>query len=147
MHDGFWTYIIGSRSGTLYIGMTNNIERRMREHKAGEFEGFASKYRCNRLVYYEKYDDVTKAIGREKQLKGWTRAKKIALIERLNPRWFDLAESWGAEMRFPGQPLGTVVEESDIASLNSTVSASFDSPAPRKLGADSLRMTDIKKVG
>ena len=105
MHDGFWTYIVSSRSGTLYIGITNNIERRMREHKSGEFEGFASRYHCNRLVYYEKYDDVRKAIDREKQLKGWTRVKKIALIEKVNPRWADLAESWGAEMRFAEQAL------------------------------------------
>jgi putative endonuclease len=77
----------------------------MREHKSGEFEGFASKYRCNRLVYYETCDDVRNAIEREKQLKGWVRRKKIALIEKLNPRWADLAESWGAEMRFGGQAL------------------------------------------
>ena len=99
------TYIVSSLSGTLYIGVTNNIERRMREPKSGKFGGFASKYHCNRLVYYEKYDDVSKAIGREKQLQGWTRAKKIALIEKLNSRWTDLAESGGAEMRFAGQPL------------------------------------------
>lgn len=108
--------------------MTNNIDRRMREHKSGEFEGFASKYHCNRLVYYEKYDDVRKAIDREKQLKGWTRAKKIALIEKLNPRWADLAAVWGAEMRFAGEPPGCVVEEPGTASMTSAASGSFDSP-------------------
>ena len=117
MRDGFCTYIVSSSSGTLYIGVTNNIERRVREHKSGEFEGFASRYHCDRLVYYEKYDDVHRAIGREKQLKGWTRAKKIALIEKLNPRWADLAESW--------------VEEPDAASVNSAALGSFDSPSPR----------------
>ena len=101
----FWVYIVASRSGTLYIGTTNNIERRMREHKSGEFEGFASKYGCNRLVYYESVDEVQKAINREKQLKGWTRAKKIVLIESLNPRWADLAEKWGAEMVFAGESI------------------------------------------
>ena len=101
----FWVYIVASRSDTLYIGMTNNIERRMREHKSGEFEGFASKYGCNRLVYYESVDEVQKAINREKQLKGWTRAKKIVLIESLNPRWADLAEKWGAEMVFAGESI------------------------------------------
>ncbi len=70
MDDKYWVYIVSSNSGTLYIGVTNNIERRMREHKSGEFEGFASEYHCNRLVYWESYDDVQKAIGREKQLKG-----------------------------------------------------------------------------
>src|ERR1700675_4534063 len=101
----YFAYIVGSRSGTLYIGMTNNMYRRALEHKSGEIEGFASKYGCNRLVYYEGFDDVHKAIGREKQLKGWTRAKKIALIESKNPRWEDLAEKWGAQMAFPGEPI------------------------------------------
>ncbi len=81
----YFVYIVCSRSGTLYIGMTNSIYRRALEHKRGEVEGFASKYHCDRLVYYESFDDVHKAIGREKQLKGWTRAKKIALIESKQP--------------------------------------------------------------
>ena len=102
----YWVYIVASSSGTLYIGMTNDLERRMREHKSGEFEGFASKYGCDRLVYYEKFDQVLKAIGREKQLKGWRREKKILLIERMNPRWADLAESWGREMVFANQAIG-----------------------------------------
>ncbi len=101
----YYTYIVCSRSGTLYIGMTNSIYRRAMEHKRGEIKGFASKYHCDRLVYYEKFDDVHKAIGREKQLKGWRRAKKIALIESVNPRWEDLAETWGAEMLFAGEEI------------------------------------------
>jgi len=104
-HKKYWTYIVCSRTGTLSIGMCNNIERRMAEHKSGEFEGFASKYHCNRLVYFESFDDVLKAIDREKQLKGWRRAKKMALIEALNPRWADLAEKWGAEMAFAGESI------------------------------------------
>ena len=105
MEHKYWTYIVGSRSGTLYIGMTNNIYRRMFEHKSGEFEGFASKYHCNRLVYFESYDDVLNAIDREKQLKGWRREKKIALIESQNPRWQDIAEKWGAQMAFAGESI------------------------------------------
>lgn len=101
----YFVYIVCSRSATLYISMTNSIYRRALEHKRGEIEGFSSKYHCNRLVYYESYDDVHKAIGREKRLKGWTRAKKIVLIESKNPRWEDLAEKWGAEMRFAGEPI------------------------------------------
>ena len=77
----------------------------MLSNKRGEVEGFASKYHCERLVYQESFDDVHKAIGREKQLKGWTRAKKLALIESKNPRWEDLAEKWGAEMLFAGQSI------------------------------------------
>jgi putative endonuclease len=105
MNYKFWVYIVGSQTGTLYVGMTNNIERRMREHKSGEVEGFASKYRCNRLVYWESFDEVQRAINREKQLKGWTRAKKIGLLESMNPRWADLAEKWGAEMAFAGESI------------------------------------------
>jgi putative endonuclease len=101
----YYVYIVCSRSGTLYIGMTNNIERRMWEHKNGTFEGFASKYGCDRLVYYESFDDVRNAIDREKQLKGWVRRKKIALIESVNPRWQDLAEKWGAKMAFAGESI------------------------------------------
>jgi len=101
----FWVYIVGSSSGTLYIGFTNDIDRRIFEHKSGEFEGFAAKYGCNRLLYYEKFDNVFKAIAREKQLKGWRREKKIKLIEGMNPRWQDLAETWGAKMLFANQAI------------------------------------------
>ena len=101
----YWTYIIASRTGTLYIGMTNNLYVRVMQHKSREIEGFSSQYKCNRLVYWESFDDVLKAINREKQLKGWRREKKIALIEAMNPRWEDLAEKWGAEMAFAGQTI------------------------------------------
>jgi len=101
----YFVYIVCSRSGTLYIGVTSSIYRRALQHKAGEVEGFAKKYGCTRLVYYEGFDDVHKAIGREKQLKGWIRAKKIALIESKNPRWEDLAEKWGAQMLFAGESM------------------------------------------
>ena len=101
----YWVYIVGSLTGTLYIGMTNNIDRRIAEHKSRAFEGFALKYHCERLVYYESFDDVRKAIDREKQLKGWIRAKKIALIASINPKWQDLAEKWGAPMAFAGEQL------------------------------------------
>ncbi len=101
----YFVYIMSSRSGTLYIGMTNSIYRRAPEHKSGAIDGFASQYHCNRLVYYESFDDVHKAIGREKELKGWLRIKKIALIESKNPRWEDFAEKWGAQMRFAGESM------------------------------------------
>jgi putative endonuclease len=99
----YFVYIMSSNSGTLYIGITNSIYRRALQHKAAEIEGFANKYHCARLVYYESFDDVHKAIGREKQIKGWTRAKKLALIESKNLRWENLAEKWGAEMLFAGE--------------------------------------------
>jgi len=101
----YFVYIVCSNSGTLYIGMTNSIYRRALQHKNGEIDGFASKYGCDRLVYYEGFDDVRKAIDREKQLKGWVRRKKIALIESKNPRWADLAEKWGSEMAFANESI------------------------------------------
>src|SRR5260370_30571830 len=87
----YFVYIVCSRSGTLYIGMTNSIYRRALEHKRGEIEGFASKYQCDRLVYYESFEDVHKAIGREKQRQGRARAQKAAFIEYKNPPWENLA--------------------------------------------------------
>ena len=84
-------YIVASKSRVLYIGITSNIDRRIWEHKNNIFEGFSRQYRCHRLVYFESFDDVQKAIAREKQLKRWNRAKKIWLIERVNPAWEDLA--------------------------------------------------------
>ena len=101
----YFVYIVCSRSGTLYIGMTNSIYRRALQHKRGEIEGFASKYHCDRLVWYEGNDDVRRAIDREKQLKGSNRAKKISLIESKNPRWEDLAEKWGSQMLFAGESM------------------------------------------
>ena len=101
----FWVYIMTSGSGTLYVGMTGFVDTRIFQHKSGELDGFTKKYKCNRLVYYEQYDDVYVAKRRERQLKGWRREKKIALIEKMNPRWEDLAEHWGREVRFRGQSL------------------------------------------
>jgi putative endonuclease len=99
------TYIMASRSGVLYIGVTSNLEKRVREHKDGAYDGFSKKYKCHRLVYYEVYDYIQAAIGREKEMKGWSRAKKIALIESTNLRWEDLSESWGREFLVRGQSM------------------------------------------
>ena len=101
----YWVYIVSSNSGTLYIGVTDSLTRRMLEHKSGAIEGFARKYHCHRLVYYESFDNILKAISREKQLKGWRRSKKIALIESLNPRWEDFAEHTGQQMAFAGEAI------------------------------------------
>ena len=101
----YYTYIMSSRTGVLYIGVTSSLEARVREHKNGTHDGFTKRYKCHRLVYYEVYGSIYAAIRREKQLKGWTRAKKIALIESMNPRWTDLSESWGREFLMPGQSM------------------------------------------
>jgi putative endonuclease len=92
----YYTYIVAGASRTLYIGVTNNLERRVREHKDGSFGGFTSKYRCNRLVWFERHSWISNAIAREKELKGWLRARKLALIQQNNPTWVDLSEEWGA---------------------------------------------------
>ncbi len=87
----YYVYILASKEGgTLYIGVTNNLEGRIWEHKEGVNKGFSSKYKTNRLVYYENYIDIYEAITREKQLKKWDRAWKIQLIEKDNPHWKDL---------------------------------------------------------
>jgi putative endonuclease len=94
MEKLFYTYIIASKSRVLYTGTTSNISRPVWEHRNGIHDGFSRKYRCTRLVWYEAYNTPQRAIGREKEIKGWTRAKKIALIEAQNPTWEDLAEDW-----------------------------------------------------
>jgi putative endonuclease len=87
----YCVYIVGSITGTLYIGMTGNLHKRVFEHKFHRIEGFTDDYDVGRLLYWESYDDVHKAIGRETQLKGWRREKKVVLIESMNPQWLDLA--------------------------------------------------------
>ena len=94
--------IMGSLSGTLYIGMTGNLQKRVFEHKFHRIEGFTDKYQVERLLYRESFGEVQKAINREKQLKGWRRSKKNALIESVNPRWLDLAREWFPWMRDSG---------------------------------------------
>jgi putative endonuclease len=95
MHEGcYFTYIVASRSLTLYIGITGDLRKRVFEHKRKLHEGFSATYNCNRLVWFERFNGPRAAIAREKQLKGWTRTKKIALIVSANPTWIDLSESW-----------------------------------------------------
>src|SRR6266513_175354 len=93
-HD-YWVYIVTNQyNTTLYIGMTNELQRRIAEHKRGEIKGFTQRYHLMRLVWFEHFRDVNAAISCEKKIKGWLRSKKIALIEEKNPRWFDLAANW-----------------------------------------------------
>jgi len=89
MRESF-VYIMSNRSKTLYVGMTNDIRRRVNEHKSKMIPGFTEKYNFTKLVYCENYKDIRDAITREKQIKGWKRAKKISLIETINPQWHDL---------------------------------------------------------
>ncbi len=105
-------YMIASRSRALYIGMTNDLHRRVWEHKNDLIDGFTKQYKCHRLVYYESFEDVNKAIDREKQLKRWNRAKKEWLIAQRNPTWEDLAAEWYLRHQFePEKPLIALSEE------------------------------------
>ena len=90
----YYVYIMTNKSGTLYVGMTNSLERRVWEHKQGCVDGFTKRYAITRLVYHEAIPDVWDAIAREKQIKAWRRSKKLALIRSVNPRWRDVAEGW-----------------------------------------------------
>ena len=90
----YYVYILTNRSGTLYVGVTNNLIRRVFEHRKAGPSTFTGKYEINRLVYMEEGPSINAAIEREKQMKGWTRAKKIALIKEMNPRWEDLSAEW-----------------------------------------------------
>ena len=93
---GFFIYIAASRSRQLYIGMTNSLRRRMAEHREHCHGTYTGRYRIDRLVYYEQTQYVDNAINREKELKNWNRAKKVALIKSVNPTWEDLSQSWEA---------------------------------------------------
>ncbi len=89
----YYVYILTNKSKTLYVGVTNDLERRIYEHKNKLVEGFASKYNLTKLAYFEETNSAESAISREKQLKGWLRRKKVALIESMNPDWKDLSLS------------------------------------------------------
>src|ERR1700731_386443 len=96
-------YILGSKSGTLYTGVTSDLNRRVLQHRAGIRSKFASKYNCERLVYSRGFEDISSAIAHEKEIKSWTRAKKIALVEAHNPEWKDLAKTWGRRIAFANE--------------------------------------------
>ena len=94
MVHNYYIYIMASKTRVIYTGMTNNLERRVYEHKGKLFKGFTSRYNITRLVYYEYTNDVNAAILREKEIKAWRREKKIKLIESTNPEWQDLSDGW-----------------------------------------------------
>jgi putative endonuclease len=110
----YHVYIMSSKGRVLYVGVTGFLLVRVLQHKGGETDGFTRRYRVNRLVYFETFQYVTNAIAREKEIKAWRREKKVALIERENPTWEDLAAEWGkpAVMRkqIPPPPLRSASE-------------------------------------
>jgi putative endonuclease len=95
VHRTYYVYIVTNKPhGTLYIGVTNSLERRIWQHRNGTAEGFTKRYGLSRLVHFEDFRDISNAIAREKALKGWLRKRKIALIEQDNPLWKDLSQGW-----------------------------------------------------
>ncbi|MGC2160528.1 MAG: GIY-YIG nuclease family protein [Silvibacterium sp.] len=90
----YFVYLMASRTRVLYCGMTNNLFRRVAEHKSGEMPGFSKTYKCHRLVWFEHFQYVGNAIARERQIKNWRREKKLARIQETNSSWADLSECW-----------------------------------------------------
>jgi putative endonuclease len=97
--QSYYTYIMASSSRVLYIGVTNNLERRVAQHKEETIKGFTTISRCHRLVWYERYSWIGQAIAREKELKGWLRARKVVLIQEQNRTWVDLSEEWSTQIK------------------------------------------------
>ena len=100
MPKHYFVYIMSSQRRVLYVGISSKLEQRVFQHKQHAFGGFTAKYNVADLVYYESFDDVHTAIGREKEIKGWRREKKIELIESLNPKWNDLSYGWYQRHRY-----------------------------------------------
>lgn len=90
----YYVYIMTNKSRTLYVGVANNLQTRIYEHKNRLLEGFTKKYNIKMLAYFEIFNDIKLAIAREKQIKGWLRRKKVALVESVNPNWKNLSEGW-----------------------------------------------------
>lgn len=101
MLNDYYAYILASEGGTLYIGVTNNLQRRVSEHQQGLIDGFTKKYDCKKLIYYENFSDIRQAIAREKYLKGKSRKFKEELIKTINPTWKDLSKEWQWPLRDP----------------------------------------------
>ena len=105
----YYVYILTNRSGTLYVGVTNDLLRRLKEHKDRVADSFTKRYGIDRLVYFEHGNDVEGAILREKQLKGWTRKRKIELIAAEDPKWLDLSAGWYDEREEGAMPEGQIL--------------------------------------
>ena len=100
----YFVYIMSNCSRTLYVGVTGNLVARVHRHKLGIGSDFTTRYKLDRLVYFERFHDIHNAIGREKQIKGWLRIKKIALIVSVNPAWRDLSVAWYERHQFQPEP-------------------------------------------
>ena len=144
----YYVYIMPSRSLTLYTGVTGDIYHRTLQHKAGEVEGFTKKYHIDRLVYYETFKYVNNALAREKQIKAWTRAKRLALIQTTNPAWQDMADGWGepTKMQIPRSALDDNTKKSgdnpkDVEGSNGAAKA-----APLQTKTETARLQSNAKT-
>jgi putative endonuclease len=108
----YYTYIMSSRTRVLYIGITSNLELRVQQHKQNQYDGFTKEHRCHHLVWFERYATAASAIAREKQLKGWKRAKKLVLIQQENLEWQDLSQDWGKTFLKKPQPSSLITPPS-----------------------------------
>ena len=104
MGKTYFVYIMSNVAKMLYVGVTNDLEFRVFQHKAKQIEGYTKAYNLFKLVYFEVFGDIRAAIAREKQVKGWIRAKKVALIASTNPTWSDLADRWSQKPSVKGFP-------------------------------------------
>jgi predicted GIY-YIG superfamily endonuclease/RimJ/RimL family protein N-acetyltransferase len=123
----YFVYLLANRSRTLYVGITNDLERRLREHRRKQNPGFTSKYNIDQLVYYEATNDIHVAIAREKQIKGWLRAKKVALIEAVNPERRDLGSgSFGDGQLFAQKDFSVTPDVSPATALRTVLNSDLD---------------------
>ncbi|HJW89742.1 MAG TPA: GIY-YIG nuclease family protein [Anaerolineales bacterium] len=99
----YYIYILANKTGTIYTGVTNNLQLRVYQHKAKLVEGFTKKYNVNRLIYYEETNDVQVALAREKEIKSWRRRKKLDLVRTLNPKFEDLSAGWFEDIERQGE--------------------------------------------
>ncbi len=143
----YYVYILANRSRTLYVGMTNDLDRRLREHKRKLNPGFTSKYNIDHLVYYEATNDIHIAIAREKQIKGWLRAKKIALIEAGNSEWRDLGSgSFGDGQSFAQKDFSVAPDVTPAIALRTVLDADLDHFFSQQLDSDANWMAAFTAI-
>jgi|SRR5271170_5192939 len=161
----YFVYIMTNPTKTLYVGVTNNLPRRVRQHKTSIASGFSAKYKLNRLVYFEHFRNVDNAIEREKRIKGWLRIRKTALINSINPGWRDLSERWSERHQY--QPQSMAPEPTRLVILSPASSSAAEShtrrtsapcrqtsghdgppPRPRNAGASGvkIRPDEIQRI-
>jgi putative endonuclease len=116
----YYVYMVASRSHVLYCGVTNNLPRRIQDHRNASFNGFTAQYKCTRLVWFECFQYVDNAIDREKQIKRWRREKKLALIKQMNPMWLDLSEVWEVKTAGPSAALRSGRDDNSVSETKFT---------------------------